>query len=154
VGASRSFFAMNPISHDEQQAKTGSKLGWLKHGNPPGDPNTAKRCKAKSRRTGNPCGQPAMKNGCCRFHGGKSTGPRTPEGLKNAKKARWRHGGRSRQAKAFNYEARVLIREMKALHVADVPENHPKVWEFYSRLDDIEDQMETLLERKFDPDAI
>ncbi|MDF2972517.1 MAG: hypothetical protein K0R61_2967 [Microvirga sp.] len=29
-----------------------------------------------------PCCQPAMPNGRCRLHGGLSTGPRTPEGLK------------------------------------------------------------------------
>jgi hypothetical protein len=36
-----------------------------------------------------------MPNGRCRMHGGKSTGPRTPEGLERARKARWIHGERS-----------------------------------------------------------
>jgi hypothetical protein len=30
------------------------------------------RCGAHSRRTGNPCRSPAMKNGRCRMHGGKA----------------------------------------------------------------------------------
>jgi hypothetical protein len=32
-------------------------------------------------RTGRPCQDAAMPNGRCKLHGGKSTGPRTPEGL-------------------------------------------------------------------------
>jgi len=36
--------------------------------------NGAKICGAKSKRTGKPCRQPAMTNGRCRLHGGKSTG--------------------------------------------------------------------------------
>ncbi|MGE0119887.1 MAG: HGGxSTG domain-containing protein [Dongiaceae bacterium] len=31
-------------------------------------------------RTSAPCRNPAMPNGRCRMHGGKSTGPRTEEG--------------------------------------------------------------------------
>ena len=32
------------------------------------------RCGAHARTTGNPCKNPAMQNGRCRMHGGKSTG--------------------------------------------------------------------------------
>jgi hypothetical protein len=39
------------------------------------------RCGARSKRTGKPCRAAAMPNGRCKVHGGKSTGPRTPEGL-------------------------------------------------------------------------
>lgn len=35
---------------------------------------------------------PAMANGRCRMHGGKSTGPRTPEGLERSRKANFKHG--------------------------------------------------------------
>ena len=42
-----------------------------------GNPNLAPRCGAKARTTGCPCQAPAMANGRCRMHGGKSTGPRT-----------------------------------------------------------------------------
>ncbi len=41
-----------------------------------------------------------MKNGRCRLHGGKSTGPRTPEGLARARRANWKHGLYSAEAKA------------------------------------------------------
>src|SRR5258708_21360795 len=43
--------------------------------------NAAPRCGARSKRTGLPCRAAAMPNGRCKVHGGKSTGPRTPEGL-------------------------------------------------------------------------
>jgi hypothetical protein len=33
-----------------------------------------------------------MSNGRCRMHGGKSTGPRTPEGLERSRKANFKHG--------------------------------------------------------------
>ena len=33
-----------------------------------------------------------MKNGRCRMHGGKSTGPRTPEGRERSRRANWKHG--------------------------------------------------------------
>ena len=34
-----------------------------------------------------------MPNGRCKFHGGKSTGPRTPEGLERSRRANWKHEG-------------------------------------------------------------
>ena len=53
--------------------------GRLRNGHPGGNPNLAPRRGAKTR-TGAACRAPAMKNGRCRFHGGKSTGLKTPEG--------------------------------------------------------------------------
>jgi hypothetical protein len=52
-----------------------------------------------------------MRNGRCRMHGGKSTGPRTPEGLERLRAARMVHGGRSRET----VEA---IRQLQALQRA------------------------------------
>jgi hypothetical protein len=46
--------------------------------------NAAPRCGARSKRTGKPCQGAAMPNGRCKLHGGKSTGPRTPEGLERS----------------------------------------------------------------------
>jgi hypothetical protein len=73
--------------------------GWLKNGNPPGDPTTAVRCGAKTR-AGGQCKAPAMRNGRCRMHGGTSTGPRTAEGLARSKRSRWTHGLYSAEGKA------------------------------------------------------
>ena len=50
------------------------------------------RCGARTRR-GTACQRPAYKrNGRCGLHGGKSTGARTPEGLKRISDANLRHG--------------------------------------------------------------
>src|SRR5262249_8924067 len=62
--------------------------------------NGAPRCGARSKRTGKPCQGAAMPNGRCKLHGGKSTGPRTPEGLERSRRANWKHGYYSREAKA------------------------------------------------------
>lgn len=64
------------------------------------------RCGAKAKSTGLPCRAPAMKNKQgrytrCRFHGGDSTGPRTPEGLARSRRANWQHGLYSAEARAF-----------------------------------------------------
>ena len=75
-----------------------SGCGWLKHGNPPGDLSKVPRCGAKTRR-GSPCQEPAMKNGRCRLHGGKSTGARTPEGLRRIVEANLKHGRYTKEAR-------------------------------------------------------
>ena len=62
--------------------------------------NAAPRCGARSKRTGKPCRGAAMPNGRCKLHGGKSTGPRTAEGLARSRRANWKHGHFSREAKA------------------------------------------------------
>ena len=41
-----------------------------------------------------------MRNGRCHKHGGASTGPRTAEGLERSRRATWKHGGRSAEARA------------------------------------------------------
>jgi hypothetical protein len=76
--------------------------------------HAAPRCGAK-RRDGGACLSPGMPNGRCRMHGGKSTGPRTPEGLERARKARWRHGYYSAEAKRARAEARALIWALRQL---------------------------------------
>src|SRR5262252_3288826 len=69
--------------------------------------NAAPRCGARSKRTGKPCRGAAMPNGRCKLHGGKSTGPRTPEGLARSRRANWKHGYYSREAKAERSRVRV-----------------------------------------------
>jgi hypothetical protein len=62
--------------------------GWLKYGNPPGDPNAAPRCGARTRR-GTACQCPAIRGKWrCRLHGGRSTGPKTLEGLQRLRAAK------------------------------------------------------------------
>ena len=65
-------------------AAPGLKRGRLKNGNPVGDYMAAPRCGAAHPVRRASCRQPAMPNGRCRFHGGKSTGPRTAAGLRHS----------------------------------------------------------------------
>ena len=74
------------------------------------------RCGARTRKPdGQPCQQPAMPNGRCRLHGGKSTGPRTIEGLTRSRRANWKHGHYSAQAKAQRAAARASRRKLQEL---------------------------------------
>lgn len=70
-------------------------LGRLKNGNPTGPqfgPDwPGKTCGAKTRKE-TPCQGIAMKNGRCRMHGGKSTGPKTSAGKDAIRRAHWKHG--------------------------------------------------------------
>ena len=87
----------------------------LRHGVRGGDPSNAPRCGARARRTGAPCRQPAMANGRCRMHGGKSTGPRTAEGLERLRAARTRHGAYTAEALALRRHLAGLLRRARAL---------------------------------------
>ena len=101
---------------NNQESSSAFRRGWLRHGNPPGDLAAVRRCGARTR-AGGCCSQPAMKNGRCRFHGGKSTGPRTPEGLARSRAARYVHGHRSAEMIALRHEA-ALHSRMTAILVA------------------------------------
>lgn len=59
------------------------------------------RCGAHCRTTGNACRNPAMKNGRCRMHGGKSTGRPII------------HGRHTKAKKRQNVEARRLLATLK-----------------------------------------
>lgn len=76
--------------------------------------HAAPRCGAKTRR-GTRCQGPAMPNGRCRMHGGKSTGPRTPEGLVRCRRSRWKHGLRSHQAIERRKETVAALRMLRFL---------------------------------------
>ncbi len=52
----------------------------------------AKKCLAKTKRTGRPCQAPAMQNGRCRLHGGKSTGAKTDQGKAKLQEINLKHG--------------------------------------------------------------
>ena len=59
-----------------------------------------RRCQATSKRTRLQCGAPAMSGkNVCRFHGGRSTGPRTEAGKARIAAAMTVHGNSTRQAR-------------------------------------------------------
>jgi hypothetical protein len=59
-----------------------------------------------------------MANGRCRMHGGKSTGPRTPEGLERSRRSNWKHGYYSAKAKRVRRDARQQSRLLLQLIAA------------------------------------
>lgn len=74
--------------------------GPLRNGNQRGDPRASPRCGAQTR-AGCPCRQPAMPNGRCRLHGGRSSGPRTEAGRAALAAAHTKHGHYSAEARTF-----------------------------------------------------
>ena len=91
-----------------------ARRGRLRHGNPSGDFLAAPRCGACTR-AGHPCRQPAMANGRCRLHGGKSTGPRTATGRARSAAARLTHGMRSAEIIDLRAAAAASARRLRAL---------------------------------------
>ena len=82
-----------------------------------GDHWPGMRCGAKTRR-GSACLKPALKNKTrCQLHGGKSTGPRTPEGKARVIAANTKHGRRSMAQvaliKSINTELDRITYELK-----------------------------------------
>ncbi len=118
------------------------RSGQLRHGNPSGDLSAVRRCGACTR-AGTACRQPAMANGRCRFHGGRSTGPRTPAGLARSRSARYLHGARSRPLLALRSQAAHSARRLAHLtrlsrgllagHGVDGPDPSPPLPQSSSR---------------------
>jgi hypothetical protein len=98
----------------EAPKATPGNRGRLKNGNPPGDYTTSPRCGAKTR-LGGCCAQPAMRNGRCRFHGGKSTGARTAAGRARCAQARRTHGFYGAETVALRREASAHLRRVRRL---------------------------------------
>jgi hypothetical protein len=101
------------------------RRGRLRNGNRPGDPSAAPRCGARTRRE-TLCQAPGMANGRCRLHGGKSTGPRTAEGLARCRAARWKHGRYSRKALAETRRVQALLKASEDLITAIWKDDGPK----------------------------
>jgi hypothetical protein len=96
------------------EAVSARRRGRLRHGNPSGDFLAAPRCGAKTR-AGCACRQPAMRNGRCRLHGGKSTGARTAAGLARCRTATLAHGQRTAEIIALKSAAARHGRNLRAL---------------------------------------
>jgi hypothetical protein len=100
------------MSDEPEATRVDPKRGWLRHGNPPGDPNTAPRCTAHAKTTGQRCRGPAVRGRTtCRMHGGTSRGPKTAEGLERSRKARWKHGLFSKQMRDLRRADRQDVQE-------------------------------------------
>jgi len=74
------------------------------------------RCQAHSKRTKQQCQAPAMRGKTkCRFHGGKSTGPKTPAGRQRIATAKTIHGNETRQIRKERQEASLRLAELEDL---------------------------------------
>ena len=73
-----------------------------------------KYCGARAKQNNHKsCKSPAMKNGRCRLHGGKSTGPKTPEGKLKSARANYKHGYYTNEA---IFRRKVLRSNIKEWH--------------------------------------
>lgn len=78
--------------------------------NPMQSAHSAPRCRARSKRTGQPCRAPAVRGwNVCRMHG---AGGGAPTGPSNGA---WRHGARSQDAMTLRREVSDLIRAAREL---------------------------------------
>lgn len=76
--------------------------------------HSCNQCTAKSKRSGVRCLAPAVKGkSVCRMHGGKSTGPRTEEGLLRSARAKLSHGTQTRHARLAHKKAILAIRALE-----------------------------------------
>ena len=81
------------------------------------------RCGARNRK-GNPCRAPAMASGRCQMHGGKSTGPRTAEGLERMRRAKTKHGLYSAETQRLMRAVRALQRDARRALDETQPRSH------------------------------
>ncbi len=74
------------------------------------------RCQAHSKRTKQQCQSPAIKGQTkCRFHGGKSTGPKTLAGKQRIADANTIHGNETREKRKERQEASLHLAELEDL---------------------------------------
>jgi hypothetical protein len=77
------------------------------------------RCQAKSKQTKLQCGRAAVSGKTkCRFHGGLSTGPKTPAGRAACAKAKTIHGRETNDARRRRVEGMTRLRRLVDLGVA------------------------------------
>ena len=90
-----------------------------------------RRCTARSKRTGQQCGKPALKTSLtqkCQFHGGLSQGPVTAEGKARSAVANYKTGEYSNVQLHESDRSRALLRVIEdATHVLGlVPQDTPR----------------------------
>lgn len=81
-----------------------------------------RRCQALSKRSQQQCKKAALKGkSVCRFHGGKSTGPRTQEGRQRIASAQWKHGESTKAKRQEQSESDARMRNFEdLLHILDM----------------------------------
>jgi hypothetical protein len=103
-----------------------------------------KRCQATSKRTKQQCSAPAEREKrVCRFHGARSTGPKTEEGRLRIASANTQHGGETRQARAERsaVSAKILAMEdiLYLINAATGPRTRGRKPATYTPITTVED---------------
>ena len=109
------------------------------------------RCAAKSKRTGNQCGKPALKGkAVCQFHGGRSTGPKTEAGKARQRESVITSGNYTKESiEERSRSARMLAGledAMYVLRMTDAPRTRGRKLKGYKPLVTLEDVKRFLLD--------
>lgn len=105
---------------------------------------TCARCQAHSKRTKLQCGAPAERGKrVCRFHGARSTGPKTEEGRQRIAHCNTQHGDETRQARAERsaMSAKILAMEdiLYLINAATGPRTRGRKPATYTPITTVED---------------
>ena len=104
----------NPVDGEKARASSANCSGQLTLGLETrfGPDWPGLRCLAKTRR-GTECQKPAIKGRSrCQLHGGRSTGPKTPEGRARIAAANYKHGNRTKERLAEDKERAAVNRQI------------------------------------------
>lgn len=107
------------------------------------------RCTAKSKRTGQQCGAPALrisKTQKCRIHGGKSTGPKTEVGIRKIREANTTSGNETKEARKERSRKNLWFAQaedvMEVLEMTTGPRNRGRKPNCYSKIKTLDDVKE------------
>jgi hypothetical protein len=107
------------------------------------------RCTAKSKRTGQQCGAPALrisKTQKCRIHGGKSTGPKTEAGIQRIRESNITSGNETKAAREERSKKNLWFAQaedvMQVLEMISSPRNRGRKPNGYIKIKSLDDVKE------------
>jgi hypothetical protein len=110
---------------------------------------TCIRCTAKSKRTGQQCGAPALrisKTQKCRIHGGKSTGPKTEAGIQRIRESNITSGNETKAAREERSKKNLWFAQvedvMQVLDMTSSPRNRGRKPNGYIKIKSLDDVKE------------
>jgi len=112
-------------------------------------------CTAKSVRTGQQCGRPALKTSKtqkCQFHGGRSTGPKTTEGKARSAAAHTTHGQATNKVRQAQSQATLRLAQVEdIMHVLGMttgPRTRGRKPSGYSPIATVEQALQHLIDTR------
>ncbi len=114
------------------------------------------RCTAKSKRTGQQCGAPALrisKTQKCRIHGGKSTGPKTDAGIQRIREANITSGNETKEAREERSRKNLWFAQaedvMEVLEMTTSPRNRGRKPNGYTKIKTLDEVKEWAVDDVF-----